>query len=197
MLVFLTKVENYRLELMMLRLPELVGSPLSINALREDLQISHKTAASWLDTLERLYAVLRLAPFCSPKIWAVKKERKLYHFVWSLVPENPALFENLVACHLLKWVHYRQDTEGLDLDLRYFRDTDGREVDFVITEKRRPMLIVECKWSDTEIDKNLRYLKAKFPKAEAWQIPASGNKDYLSKEGIRVAPASRLLMDLI
>ena len=31
------------LELLALRLPELVGSPLSVNALREDLQVSHKT----------------------------------------------------------------------------------------------------------------------------------------------------------
>src|SRR3989338_4345060 len=31
-----------QLELLMLRLPALVGSPLSINAIREDLQISHK-----------------------------------------------------------------------------------------------------------------------------------------------------------
>ncbi|MGA1838999.1 MAG: hypothetical protein ACMUIU_00085 [bacterium] len=36
--------------------------------------------------------------------------------------------------HLLKWVHYEQDTKGRDLELRYFRDIDGREVDFVITE---------------------------------------------------------------
>jgi uncharacterized protein len=32
-----------QLELLMLRLPELVGSPLSINSFTEDLQISHKT----------------------------------------------------------------------------------------------------------------------------------------------------------
>jgi uncharacterized protein len=34
-----------RLELMTIRLPELVGKPLSINALREDLQVSHGTAS--------------------------------------------------------------------------------------------------------------------------------------------------------
>ena len=34
------------LELLMLRLPELVGAPLSIDALREDLQVSHKTVAN-------------------------------------------------------------------------------------------------------------------------------------------------------
>jgi len=47
------------LELLALRLPELVGSPLSVNALREDLQVSHKTVSGWLAILERLYAVFR------------------------------------------------------------------------------------------------------------------------------------------
>lgn len=47
----------------MLRLPELVGSPLSINAIRENLQVSHKTVAHWLQILERLYAIFRLSPF--------------------------------------------------------------------------------------------------------------------------------------
>lgn len=51
------------LELLMLRLPELVGSPLSINALREDLQVTHKSVAHWLQILERLYAIFRLSPF--------------------------------------------------------------------------------------------------------------------------------------
>lgn len=31
-------------------------------------------------------------------------------------------FENLVASHLLKLVHYQVDVEGRDLELRYFRD---------------------------------------------------------------------------
>ena len=41
-----------------------------------------------------------------------------------------------MASHLLKWVHFQQDAEGRDLELRYFRDTDGREVDFVVVERR-------------------------------------------------------------
>ncbi len=47
------------IELLAMRLPDLVGSPLSINALREDLQVSHKAVASWLQILERLYAIFR------------------------------------------------------------------------------------------------------------------------------------------
>jgi uncharacterized protein len=185
------------LELLMIRLPELVGSPLSINSLREDLRVSHKAVANWLDIFERLYGLFRLSPMGSPTIRAVKKEQKHYHFDWTLVTRDPARFENLVAAHLLKWVHYQQDVNGRDLELRYFRDTDGREVDFVVVERRDPIVCVESKWSDTDIDKGLRYLKARFPGCAAWQVSATGRKDYISPDGIRVAPATVFLTTLV
>jgi predicted AAA+ superfamily ATPase len=185
-----------RLEHLMLRLPELVGSPLSVNALREDLQISHATVEHWIAILERMYAVFRLAPFGAPRIRAVKKEQKHYHLDWSLIPGESQRFENLVAEHLLKWTHALQDVEGRDVELRYFRDVDGREVDFVVVERRRPTHLIECKWADAPIDRGLRYLKTRFPAAEAWQLSAIGTKDYVTPEGIRAAPALTLLRRL-
>jgi predicted AAA+ superfamily ATPase len=186
-----------QLELMMLRLPELVGSPLSINALREDLQVSHKTVASWLQVLERLFAIFRLPPFGAPRIRAVKKEQKHYHVDWTTITDRAARFENLVACHLLKWVQYEQDAHGRDLELRYFRDTDRREVDFVVTERRQPIRFVECKLGDRDIDPGLKYLAKRFPKSEAWQISLEGRRDYVTDGGIRAAPALTLLRDLV
>ncbi len=185
------------LELLLLRLPDLVGSPLSINALREDLQLSHKTVAKWLDVLERLYAIFRLAPFGAPKIRAIKKARKHYHVDWSLVPSLPERFENLVAGHLLKWVHHAADTEGREVELRYFRDVDRREVDFVVVEDGRPTRLVECKWSDGRADRSLKYLAARFPEAEAWQVSATGTRSVITAEGIRIAPATELLASLV
>ena len=186
-----------KLELMMLRLPELVGAPLSINNVREDLQVSHKTASTWLAILERLYAIYRIPPFGSPKVRAVKKEQKHYHLDWTLVPTDAARFENLVASHLLKWVDFQQDARGRAVELRYFRDTDRREVDFVVVENRRPIRLVECKWGDQDVDRSLRYLHERFPTAEAWQVSATGTKDYRTPDGIRVAPATVLLRALI
>ena len=98
----------------------------------------------------------------------------------------------LVAAHLLKWVEYQVDTQGRPCELRYFRDIEGREVDFVVTEDGAPILLVECKSSDREISPALRYLKVRFPDAQAWQISAGGRNEYVSPEGIRVAPALRL-----
>lgn len=185
-----------RLELLMLRLPELVGSPLSVNAVREDLQVNHATVERWLGVLERLYAVFRLAPFGPPRMRAVKKERKHYHLDWSVVPNEAARFENLVACHLLKWTNFEEDTRGRDLELRYFRNRDGQEVDFVITEGRQPVLFVEAKWGEAEVDRGLRALKAKFPNVPSYQISATGKRDYVTPEGIRVCPALTFLRTL-
>lgn len=197
----LSSVEHARdlgtLELMLIDLPRRVGSPLSLNALREDLQVSHKTVANWIAMCERLFALFRVPPFGAPRIRALTKAQKHYHLDWTLVPDLPHRFENLVAAHLLKWVHHQQDTRGRDLELRYFRDIDGREVDFVVLEGPAPRLLIECKWGDAEIDRSLRYLAARFRGCEAWQISASGTKDYRSPEGIRVAPAPVFLRQLV
>ncbi|KAA3612513.1 MAG: ATP-binding protein [Calditrichaeota bacterium] len=189
--------EINKLELMMLRLPELCGSPLSLNSIRNDLQVSHKSIAHWLNILEQLYAIIRLSPFGTPQIRAVKKEQKHYHYDWNLVLDQSIRFENMVAIHLLKWVHFLQDTQGRETELRYFRDIDGREVDFVVLEDGLPIKFIECKWNDAGISKGLKYLKARFLNTESWQISAIGKKDYLSKEQIRVCPATIFLKTLI
>jgi predicted AAA+ superfamily ATPase len=185
------------LELLMMRLPDLVGSPLSVNSVREDLQVSHKTVERWIQALERLYALFRVAPYGPPGIRAIKKAAKHYHYDWTLPFESPQKFENLVASHLLKWVHFVQDTEGRDVELRYFRGTDGREVDFVVTERKKVLLAVECKWGDDGLDRNLRYFVERVSPEQAWQVSATGKKDFTSPDGIRVAPAIAFLSQLV
>ena len=190
----LEKVNDISLiERMAIRLPTLVGNPLSLNALREDLQVSHQTVVRWMNMLERLYSIFRIYPFGAPHIRAVKKEAKHYHFDWAQIPETGFRFENMIACHLLKWCHFFEDTEGWDMDLRYFRDTDKREVDFVVLKERTPILFVECKISFQEASGHLKYLSRKFPGVEAVQIYFDGDEDIKTDEGIRLCPAATFL----
>jgi len=70
-----------------------------------------------------------------------------------------------------------------------------REVDFIVIDRNVPVLIVECKFGDGEIDRGLKYSKPKFPQAEAWQLSAIGRKEDVSEEGIRVDLALALLND--
>ena len=197
----LADIENVQdvslIEKLLLRMPDLVGSPLSINALREDLQVSHQSVSRWIAMLENLYAVFRIYPFGAPKLRAVKKEAKHYHLDWTLIKDAGARFENLVACHLLKWCFYLQDAEGRDLEVRYFRDIDKREVDFVITEDDKPIHFVEAKISGKSLSPSLRYLKTRFPSARATQVSLETTEDLVTKEDIRISPAHVFLCELV
>ena len=185
------------LEQLSVRLPELVGSPLSLNALREDLQVAHKTVERWVDILERLMFVFRLAPFGPPRIKAVKKSRKHYLFDWTTVDDRGARFENLVGFHLLKECHYLEDVEGHDTELRFFRDVEGREVDFVQLKSGRPVRFVECKVADTVVSPALLYLRRKFPTVEALQVLGTRGVDRIGREGVRLVSADRFLGELM
>lgn len=185
------------MEVLLWRLPELVSSPLSINSLREDIGPSHKTISNWLDIFERLYAIFRILPFGTPKIRAVKKERKHYHFNWAIVNDEGARFENMVAVHLLKWVHFKQDTEAENIELKFLRSRDQHDIDFIVVKDEVPIYAIEVKLSDAEVSKSLIYFKKKFPAVKAMQISLKGKKDYTTKDEIRVMPALEFLQELI
>ena len=197
----LSTLENIQdvgiVEKMVLRLPDLVGSPLSLNALREDLQVSHQSVSRWIAMLENLYMIFRIYPFGAPKIRAVKKEAKHYHLDWTVVSDRGYRFENLVACHLLKFCFFAQDTEGRDVELRYFRDIDKREVDFVLVEDERPTHFIECKSSGKDASLSLRYLKKRFPSVPATQVSLDPDVDLVTKDGIRICSAHLLLKELV
>lgn len=151
-------------------LPSRVGSPLSIKGLREDLEVDHKTVERWLQILENLYVCFRLLPYGAPRIRAVKKERKLYLWDWSGVEDDGPRFENLVASQLLKYCHFVEDTEGHAMELRYLRDTDGREVDFVVLRNRKPLFAVECKFGEKAVSPALRYVAERTPIPRLFQV---------------------------
>ena len=175
-----------KMEELLLRLPELVGSPLSINSLRYDLQVAHKTVASWLDIFERMYFIYRIPPYNVNRLRSVKKEQKHYHYNWAEVKNPGARFENLIAGHLLKWIHFQQDYRGENVELFYFRNTDKKEVDFVITRDRKPIRAIECKLQFKNISPHLKYFKSYFPLVRCTQVHLKTRNEFISSEGIEV-----------
>ena len=151
-------------------LPERVGSPLSIKGLREDLNVAHETADKWVRILENLYYCFRILPYGPDKIRAVKKERKLYLWDWSLCEQKGARFENLVGSHLLKYCHFVEDTEGYNMDLRFIRDVDKRELDFIVLKEGKPLFAVECKTGDKNLSKQIKYFAARTPIPKFYQV---------------------------
>lgn len=181
------------LELLADELPRKVGSPLSVKSLAEDLSVSPNTVSRWLEILESVYYCYRISPFGTPKIRAVKKSQKLYLWDWAEISEPGPRFENLVAGQLLKYCHFLKDTQGSKMELRFLRDTDLREVDFVVLKDRKPLFAVECKTGEKQISPHLKYF------AERTSIPAFyqvhlGTKSF-GEGRIQVLPFSRFCAD--
>jgi len=176
-------------------LPERVGSPLSLNALREDLEASHRAVTLWADIFERLYHVFRLRPHTSTMVRGLRKMPKLYLWDWSPIPDPGPRLENLVAAHLLKLVHLLQDRDGHPVELKYLRDRAGRETDFLITAGQTPWMAVEVKLSSTRIDPALVYFRERLAIPWVYQVVLEGDRDFV-EDGVRCVPAHRFLAAL-
>lgn len=176
-------------------LPDRVGSPLSLNALREDLDVSHKALVHWADVLERLYFSFRIRPFATRSVRTLRKMPKLYLWDASLIDDPGARFENVVALHLLKLCHLLEDRDGHRTELQYLRDADGREVDFLVTVRGRPWFAVETKLSEGPINPALAYYRQRLAIPQSYQVSLSGRRDYVA-DGVRCLPAASFLAAL-
>lgn len=173
------------IQLLVEALPERVGSPLSRKNLAQDLELDFKTIEKWVTILENVYYCFRIPPFGAPKIRAVKKEQKLYLWDWSEIENEGCRWENFVASHLLKYCHYREDTEGVKMELRFLRSIDSREVDFVVLEKKKPLFAVECKTGEKKVSPHLRYFQERTNIPKFYQVHR-GKKEYAVSDAIHV-----------
>ena len=190
----LRDLENVReismLDLLLSHLPGCVGSPLSVNSLARLLQASHESVERWLTIFERMYLCYRIPPFGGKRIRAVRKERKLYFWDWSRVPGRGVRFENMVAGHLLKYCHFVEDTEGHGMELRFIRDTDRREVDFVVLRDGAAEFAVECKSGEQSAAPACRYFRERTDIPRFYQVHL-GERDFGNENtGTRVLPFS-------
>jgi len=193
------ELENIRdlsaMELMAEMLERRVANPLSLQSLREDLEVSHRAVSHWLEILERLYYCFKVTPFSHKTVRSLKKISKVYLWDWSAVPDEGNRFENLVAGHLLKLKHALEDQEGYRIGLHYLRDVDKREVDFLMTFDNKPWFALECKKSGRSVNPALIYFGERLKIPFLYQLHLDGNDDFLNGR-VRVMSAAKFLSAL-
>ena len=180
---------------LVLLLPERVGSPLSVNALAGELGVAFNTVSLWLAALARLYFCFELRPFAGRLARTLRRESKLYLFDPTPIAQPGPRFENVVALHLHKLTDAWTDLGLGDFELRYVRDKEKREVDFLIVRDRRPWLLIETKLGDTSPAPALGYFAARLePQAGALQLVRSmAGSARKGAAGLYVVPAAAAL----
>lgn len=150
----LTRIHDIRgIEQLLLLLPERIGSPLSINSLREDLQVNHKTVSGWLEALKKIYLIFSIMPWTENVASAIKKESKFYFYDWTFIEDEGIKFENIVAIMLLRMISRFNELGIGDFDLRYVRTKQKEEIDFLVIKNHKPFALFEAKKNETSISK--------------------------------------------
>lgn len=188
-LVSLEQIKDVtQLEMLAGLLTQKVGSTLSVQSLTNDLSASHEAIKRWISILENVYYCFRIAPFGAPKIKALKKDQKLYLWDWSSVSAARARLENMLACNLLKYCHFYEDTAGDHMELRYLRDKDGREIDFVVIKNGQPEFAVECKSQNTSLSKAINYFSERTDIPVFYQLHLQEDDYEIAKARTRILP---------
>lgn len=143
------------------------GQQLNYNSIVKELGITQPTAKAWMSILEASGLVYLLPPYFNNRLKRVVKSQKVYLMDTGLcaflsrwmtqealetgIMSGPVL-ENFVIIEILK--SYRN--QGIEPQLYYFRDADGKEIDLLIEENGKvyPIEIKKTASPNASIVKN-------------------------------------------
>jgi hypothetical protein len=82
------------------------------------------------------------------------------------------------------------------MELRYLRDTDRREVDFVVLKERQPLFAVECHLRETSVGLSIPYFAQRTP-IPRFHLVHMGRRDYEHPTlPVRVCPFPTFVQEL-
>lgn len=158
------------METLMQILSESSAQTLVYSNLAQEIKIAVDTAKRWIDLLCRMHYGFMVRPWFKNVTKALRKEPKWFLREWSGLTDDGARAETFVACHLLKAVEGWTDLGFGDFELRYLRDKQKREVDFLVVRDRQPWFLVEVKLTDTSLSPSLAYFQSQTKAPHAFQV---------------------------
>jgi predicted AAA+ superfamily ATPase len=173
-------------------LPARVGAPLSLESLRQDLEINHATVKNYMNYLGLTYAVFTLQPFFNNVKRAVKKEKKAYFYDYYFIDNKGYRFENLVALELKSRVDLWNDSAADRYELCYVRNRDRKETDFLVTKNKKPYFHCEAKFSEENIENHHKINSAALGDIPFVQIIRKKGVIKADGKGFYVVSAGRL-----
>jgi predicted AAA+ superfamily ATPase len=133
-------------------------------------EVSRTTIGNYLKVLEATFVAHVVRPFNTHRASEIISAPKVYGFDTGFV------------CYYRGWQQLRQEDLGVlwehfvlneitarrqSLELLYWRDKRGHEVDFILAGRRNRPLALECKWSASDFDAaNLHAFRRQYPQGE-------------------------------
>jgi len=179
-------------------LPAQVGRLLSVPGLAQGLQVAYNTIRSWLMTLQRFFVIFSVSPWSRDVPRAIREGEKIYLWDGPRVRDAEARFENMVALELCRAVSNWNEMGYGRFSLNSIRTKDQQEVDFVLSDDGRPVLLVDARAQEHQPSAALVKFQAvlKVPAVQLVQAAEGYRRVSNEDQSILIAPACQYLAGL-
>lgn len=184
------------------------GQELNLTALGNEAGVDHKTAQSWIGVLGASFIIHVLPAHYRNFNKTVVKRPKVYFCDTGLLcsllritntvqlashPLRGSIFENMVVTELIK----NRTNKGQRVDLYYWRDRSGYEVDIIadLGTKLFPIEIKSGRSIASDYFKNLEYWM-NLSKAKSGALLYAGNQAQKRSNGITVSNWRTAIVDM-
>lgn len=164
------------------------GGIFEANSFARPCEVSRGTISNYLSVLESTYVVHVVRPFSTHRPTEIVSAPKVY------------AFDTGFACTYRGWHELRRDDYGILWEqivlnelhahlqsrrVSYWRDKRGHEVDFVLAEKLREPISIECKWSAGEFDSTgMAAFRRQYPKGDNYCVSSDVAKPFTRAYGV-------------
>ena len=176
------------------------GDQIVYSALARQLRVSENTIRSWISTLCSLHFGFLISPWFKNVNRSLRKEPRWYLRDWAAIKDEGKRAETFVACHLLKAVEGWTDLGFGTFELRYIRDKEQREVDFLVARDNEPWFLAEVKRREKSRSPSLKHFHEHIHCPHAFQVSMEADfvdSDCFSYTKPMIVPARTLLSQLL
>jgi hypothetical protein len=139
-----------------------------------ECEVSRTTIVNYLGVLDATFVAHIVRPFTARRATEILRAPKVYGFDSGFVAYYRGWHDLRREDLGLLWEHYVLNELHAALgrrDIRYWRDKQGHEVDFVIARRGTAPVAIECKWSAKDWDpRNLRVFRGNYPRGESFLV---------------------------
>ena len=150
-------------------------------------EVGRATIMNYLHVLEETFVAHVVKPYSShraaeivsaPKVFIFDTGFVSYYKGWSELHKEDLgyLWEHFVLNEIYAQTQQRQ--------INYWRDKRGHEIDFILAERGKPPIAIECKWSSSEVDPaGLKAFRKIYPEGYNYIVAHDIERAYLKNYG--------------
>ncbi len=168
------------------------GSMFEASRFASPCEVSRTTISNYLSVLEATFVAYIVRPYSTHTPTEIVSAPKVYGFDTGFV------------CHCRGWINLRREDFGqlwehivlneligrsCTSNVNYWRDKQGHEIDFILSNRKSSPITIECKWSSANFDpKNLKIFRRRYPKGKNYVVAADiDHKHERNFDGISVS----------